>query len=300
MTWQTARGYSWGRAMRMLGERQGTTLLSVLVAGLALAVPACAFMFARAFWPSAGGQPVAEISAFVTAGTAPADVKALSARISSLEGVAAVTLISREQAWNELQRRSKDAQALPEPRLNALPDILVAEFAPGTAPSAVEAALKAAIRLPRVESVQGDLDWYRRLLTLTRAASRAAVPLLTVVGVLIAAIVLGAVRLAAVIEPRELRVLEQIGAEGSFIRRPFVYAGATILGIAAAIALGLTAAARALAAPTVAELAREFGLEVSLGFPPWPLVVAFIAASVLIGAGAAHYFAVRSIARAVQ
>lgn len=300
MTWQTARGFCWARAMRMLGERPGTTLLAVLVAGLALAVPAGAFIFAQALWPAGGAQPVAEMSAFVAVGTPPADVKALSARIGALDGVAAVRQISREQAWSELQRRSKDAQALPEPRLNVLPDILAVEFVPGTSPSAVEAAASATAKLPRVESVQAELGWYRRLTTLTRAATRAAVPLLVVVGALILAVVLGAVRLATGIESRELRVLEQIGADGSFMRRPFVYAGATILGVAAAASLGLVAAARFAAAPTVAELAREFGLELTVGFLPWPLVVAFLAGCVLMGAGAGHYFAGRSIDRAVR
>jgi cell division transport system permease protein len=299
MTWQTARGYCWARALRMLGERPGTTLLAVVFAGLAIALPGCLFMFAQSVWPVVGSQPVAELSAFVEPGATAADVKALTGRLAAMDGVAAVRLITRQQAWNELQRRAKDPQALPEFKANALPDVLVAEFAPGVAPSVVESAMGSAAKLARVESVQGDVVWYRRLASLSRLGRHALVPLGAMVGFLVLAVVLGVVRVAATIEPSELRLLEQIGAEPEFMRRPFVYAGAVTLGIAAAVSLGLVAAVRLVAAPTLAELGREFGLVLVVGYPPWPVIVAFFAGCVLTGAGAAYYFAGRSIARAL-
>jgi cell division protein FtsX len=197
-----------------------------------------------------------------------------------------------------MQRRSKDAQRLPDTRVN-LPDILVVAFAPGTAPSMVEAAVNAASKLPRVESVQADLGWYRRLATLVDAGAHALVPAVVSGGLLLLAILFGAVRFTAVLEPGELRVLDQIGADPDFMRRPAMYAGAVTLGLAAAVSLGLAGVLQLSAGRTVAELGREFGLELSLVFPPWPLVLAFVAACVLVGAVSANYFAGRTMRLAV-
>jgi cell division transport system permease protein len=296
MNWETARGYCWARALRILGERPIVTLLAVVLAGIALAIPACGFMFTQALGPVVPGAPVAEISAFATPGTNVADLKALSARLGGLEGVANARIVSREQAWSDLQRRSKDAPAASEARLNALPDVIVVEFAPSTAPSVAEAAAAAAAKLPRVESVQADLEWYRRLWSLSEAAGRVLWPVVLGGGLLLVAVVLGSIRLATTIDPGELRVLAQIGADRDFVRRPAVYAGATLLGMAAAAGLGVVAATQSLVGPTVRELGRAFGLEMALRFPPWPLVVAFVAASVLTGAATAFYLSGRALA----
>jgi len=72
--------------------------------------------------------------------------------------------------------------------------------------------------------------------------------------------------------------LDQIGAEPDFVRRPFIYAGALLLGVGAAGALGLLALARALANPPLAELGGLFGIQLQLGFLPWPLLLSFVAA----------------------
>lgn len=298
MSWHTSRGYCLARAMRLLAEHPGRTVVAVVVASLALAMPLTTVMVAQALPVGSVLQPVAEINVFAAPGTGASELKALSAKIGALDGVAGVKVLARDQAWADLQRRAPGTQALPEGRLNALPDVVIAEFAPGTAPAVVEASAAAAGKLPRVESVQADLQWYRRVATAARTLSQAATPLAGVLALLVLAIVVGAVRLTAVLERDELRVLQSIGADQDFMRRPSVYAGGAVLGLAAALALGLTAAVRAAAEPTVAELGRAFGLESTLRLPPAPLVLAFAAGAVLIGGVAALYFAGRALGRA--
>jgi cell division transport system permease protein len=296
MSWQTARGYCWSRAMRMLGERPLVTLAAVGVCALALAIPGCALMLAQAFAPALGRLPVAEISAFVAPGTSAAELKALATRIEAIDGVARVRLIPRDQAWAEMQRRSRDGAALAEIKPNPLPDVLVAEFPPHAPAPVVQGAVTAIGKQPRVDSVQGDIDWYRRLLAAFDAATTLFVPFGLVVGLFAILVTIGSVRVTGSIDARELRLLDQIGAEIDFIRRPFVYAGAVLLGLAGALALGLIAAAREVVNPGLAELGRLFGLELVLRYPPWPLVIAFVAACLLLGGGSGWVFAHRQMA----
>lgn len=300
MSWQTARGYCWSRALRLLRERAGTTLLAVLISGMALAVLVVAFVATQAIGALPLNQPVAEVSIFIAPGTGAADAKALATRIGALDGVANARLLSGEQAWSDLQRRAKDAQKLPEPRAGALPDMVIAEFAPRTAPAVIEAAVAASTKLARVESVQAELGWYRRLFALWQTATAIAPAAAIVTAVLLLSVVLGAVRLTTRLDPGELRVLDQIGADQDFIRRPGVYAGAVVLLLAGAVALGLAGLARSSVAPFAAELGRAFGLEFMLAVPPWPLLISFMAACVLTGAVSGYYFAGRSMRQAEQ
>lgn len=283
MSWQTARGYCWARALRMLGERPGATFAGVLLAALALALIGCLFMAIQAVGPLQKRLPAAEVTAFVALGTAASEVKALSSRLEAIDGVARVRLIARDQAWADLQRRS-GSDAFADIRANPLPDVLVVEFAPQAAPSVVEAAATAIRKQPRVESVQAEVEWYRRLAGLLQTTLTLLVPIGAVIAVLVLALLVCLVRVSIDVDPAELRLLEQIGAGTDFVRRPFIYAGTLLLGLAAAGGLGLMAGARVLANPMMAEVGRLFGVELSLAYPPWPLVVAFVAAALLLGA----------------
>jgi len=284
--------------MRMLGERPAITFLGVLVVALALALPGCVFMLTQALRPAVSRLPAAEITAYVAPGTGASEVKALAARLEAIEGVARVKLIPRDQAWAELQRRARDNQALAEVKPNPLPDAIVVEFAPRLASASVDTAVAAVAKQPRVESVQADLEWYRRVLVLIQTTTNLLLPVAAIVALLVLVVVLGLIRSVAVVDAAELRLLDQIGAEVEFMRRPFVYAGATLLGISAAACLGLLALACMLANPALAELGRRFGFELQLGYPPWPLIVSFVAASLLIGASAGSSFGAKQIALA--
>jgi cell division transport system permease protein len=282
----------------MLSERPALTFVGIIVAAVALALPGWAFMLAQTLGPLVSRLPVAEVTAFVSTSAGASEVKALAARLESIDGVARVRVISREQAWAEIQRRARDGQGFADVRPNPLPDAIAVEFQPQLAASTVESAIGTITKQPRVDSVQADIEWYRRLLGILQAAAGAGFALIALFAVLGAVVVLGLVRLLAVVDPSELHLLDQIGAEDGFMRRPFVYAGATLLGLAAAGGLGLVAAGRQFVSGPLGALGKHFGLELALGYPPWPLVLAFVAGCLLIGAAAGNTFARTQIALA--
>ena len=297
MSWQTARGFCWDRAVRMLGERPVALIVSVAIVSLALALLVGGFVVAQTVAPVVARLPAAEATVYVTPGATPEEIKALSGRLEAVEGVARVRLVPREQAWAELQRRARDAQPFAEIKPNPLPDALVVEFVPRLRPALVAAAVTVMGKLPRAESVQGDVEWYRRLMVTVQVVAELLGPVVLITALLAVVVTVGLVRRFAVIDAAELRLLDQIGAEEGFIRRPFAYAGTALLGMAAAGGLGLVAAGRWLANPPLAELTRTFGVDLTLGYPPSPLVLAFVAGSLLFGAAAGYYFGGRQVAR---
>jgi cell division transport system permease protein len=285
MNWSTARGYGWARALRLLGDRPGVAVGAIVCAALALAASLFTLAVAQMLVPHAKRIPPAEATAFVAPGTTAAELKALAARVESTPGVAAVRLITREAALAELQKRT--GPALAELKSNPLPDVLVAEFAVGTAPADVEAAVASIRKQPKVESVVAELDWYRKFAALTRAAASIAVPIGAAMALLVIAIVLAAVRLLAATSEAELRVLELVGADASFVRRPFVYAGAMVLALASALSIGLLALAYWAINPTLAELGRAYGADLALPWPAWPGILAYLAGAILVGGAVA-------------
>jgi cell division transport system permease protein len=297
MSWQTARGFCWDRAVRMLGERLFALMVSVAIVSLALALLVGGFMLTQTVAPVVARLPAAEATVYVAPGAAPEEIKTLSSRLEAIDGVARVRLVPREQAWAELQRRARDAQPFAEIKPNPLPDALVVEFVPRLRPALVAAAVTMMGKLPRAESVQGDIEWYRRLMVLVQALADLLGPVVLITALLAVVVTIGLVRRFAVIDAAELRLLDQIGAEEGFIRRPFVYAGTALLGLAAAGGLGLVAVGRFLANPPLGELARTFGVDLTLGYPPWPLVLAFVAGSLLFGAAVGYYLGGRQVAR---
>jgi cell division transport system permease protein len=298
MSWQTARGFCWERAVRMLGERPFALIMGVAIASLALALPVGGFMLAQTAAPVVGRVPAAEATVYVVPSAGPDEVKTLSARLEAVDGVARVRLIPRDQAWADLQRRARDGQPFTEIRPNPLPDALVVEFIPRLRPAIVVSTVAAMGKLPRVESVQADIEWYRRLIAVVQGATQLLAPVVVIGFLLVLVVTVGLVRRFAVVDAAELRLLDQIGAEEDFIRRPFVYAGAAILGLAAAGGLGLVAIARMFAVQPLADLAQAFGVDLAVAYPPWPLVLSFVAGCLLVGAAAGNYFGGRQVARA--
>jgi cell division transport system permease protein len=218
--------------------------------------------------------------------TPASELKALAGRFEAFEGVARVRVVTREQAWAELQRRAGEGQTFGEIKPNPLPDTVVVEFAPRAPTLVIETAAASMRKQPRVDSVQVELDWYRRMMALWQATLGLLAPLAATTALLVVLVVVGVVRALVTVDRGELRVLAHIGADADFVRRPFVYAGALTLGLASACCLGLVALARLFANPLLAEVGRAFGVEVGLAYPPWPLVLAFVAGCLLLGAAA--------------
>jgi cell division transport system permease protein len=278
-----ARWLGLRQALRLLALRPWAAMTTVVLCAVALSLPLLAVRAADAVAPLASGARLApEISVFIAAGTNGADIKAMQARVQAVAGVREVRLIGRDAALAELRNRASGA--LPDLSPNPLPDVLTVALSPSASASQLEAAAAAIRKLPRVESVHFDAQWYRQLAALVRAGMAVAGLLSVWAAVLVFAILVGAVRVQAEAASTELRVLQLVGAESGFIRRPYVYAGALLLGLGGAGAVGLNLAAAAALDPFVAELADAYGATFVFPRPTPMLAAALIAASLGWGA----------------
>ncbi|HTN49390.1 MAG TPA: permease-like cell division protein FtsX [Burkholderiaceae bacterium] len=278
------RAYALRRAVALLGEHPGRFLMGLLLATVALALPLLILAMAYTAAPWVAHVPSGpEVSVFIAPGTAPGEVEAMRGRLSVSAGVVGVRLVPRDQAFGELVRRSGIPATAPE-RANPLPDVLIVRFGWSQNPDAIEHVAEEARQWAGVDAVQADLQWYRRLVAWSQAARLPVIALVALAGLLVLLSLTAAAAAQIEVRLNEMELLTQIGARPGFIVRPYAYAGAVTLGLAAVLALALAAIALAMTEPPLARLAAASGESFAWREPQiWVLGLVVLVAAALGG-----------------
>jgi cell division transport system permease protein len=210
-----------------LWQQPFSTLLTVLVIGIALALPACLHVLVQNVRAASGGwSNVLDISVYLDPSASLDDAKQTAERIRKRRDVAGVMLITAEQALEEFRDGSGFGDALSALEDNPLPHALVVtpseEFRD---PGQVEALTAELGGLDKVDLVQLDTEWVTRfnaILDIIRrvvllAAGLFAVGILVIVG--------NTIRLDIENRRDEIEVTKLVGGSDAFVRRPFLYSG---------------------------------------------------------------------------
>jgi cell division transport system permease protein len=196
-----------------------------------------------------------QVRAFIKDDATSADIGALQARVSGLPQVAGVTFTTKDQALAEFKAREAQAghedlvKYLDTNPLHASLDIRLKD--PKLHGNVVEVLTAA----PIVDHVLPVEDVVDRLLALTTVIRTIGLILLGAVGITVLFIVVNTIRLAVVARGTEIEIMRLVGASDAFVRWPFVFEGALVGIIGAAVTLVLFAVA---AEPLSGVLMRYF------------------------------------------
>ena len=272
-----------------LARQPFATLLTVLVIGIALALPAALYLaVANMRVVTAGLDDTVQLSAYLAMATTPAEARKRAQSIAELPGVAATETVSPDEGLAEFRKRSGIGDALEALPENPLPWLVKVRPAAShdTAP-AVELLAAEIRKIGGVDLVEADTAWVRRL----HAIEDTLQQLVLVVAALLAAGVLGIVgntiRLEIDGRRAEIEVTKLVGGSNAFVRRPFLYSGLWQGFLGGLLAAALVAAGLVALEPFVARLAAAYGSNFilkSLSIREWPLVVAGGAALGFLGA----------------
>lgn len=282
-TWIDHHLYSIVAGIGRLLRRPGSTLLTVGVIALALALPLGLWATLKNVERLAGeARRSREISVFLDPRLAPAQAHALAERLRRRADVAAVRVRTPDQGLAELRARGL-ADALDALQTNPLPSVLI--VTPGGDDLRLAQSLGT---LAEVDVVQHDADWRARLDGWLYFGERLVWVLAALFGLGALLVVGNTVRLDIQTRREEIAVLQLLGATDGFVRRPFLYLGLCYGAAAGALALALlTAAEWALRAP-LAQLAQSYGGRFALqGFAPVEVGAIVLGAGLLgwLGAG---------------
>jgi cell division transport system permease protein len=237
------------------------TLMTMGVIAVALALPLLLNLLlqnvrdATVSWNNAY-----DLSVYMDKRASAARVQSLSKQLQKRDDVAAVRIVTAEQALAEFRNDSGFGKALDVLVENPLPDALV--VTPTLAASTPEGTerLKAALAsLADVQTVQLDTEWVKRLHAMLEIVRTVVLLTASLLGLGIVLIVSNTIRLDILNRRAEIEVMKLVGASDGFARRPFLYSGIWYGLGGGLIALILVGIAAGLLAQPVERLALLYG-----------------------------------------
>jgi len=252
--WREQHLYSLFSSLGRLAARPWATALTLAVLGFALALPLLFWLLVDNARGLAGNVGEAgAISAFLKPDTKADAVQALAGRLRARTDVASVAVKSPEQGLDEFRERSGFSDALKVLHYNPLPAVLVVD--PRGDPAALAAALRGD---PAVDQVQYDAQWRQRLNAILGLALRGAQVLAGLLALAALLVIGNTVRLDIAGRSEEIAVMQLLGADAGFVRRPFLYSGLWYGTFAGVLSLMLIGIVQAILAAPLARLATAY------------------------------------------
>lgn len=256
--WFSQHRAALGLAFRRLLASPLNTLLSLLVIGIALTLPAFGYVALdnlRDLGRNATG--VQQISLFLNLEAGKKDVAEIENRLRAASA-GTWRFVPKEEALKRMQASEGMAEIVASLPRNPLPDAFVIE-PKNTEPEALEIMRKEIAGWPRVAHVQLDSAWVKRFDAFLRLGKLALWMLAGLFAAGLVAVTFNTIRLQVMAQSAEIEVARMIGATDGFIRRPFYYFGALQGALGGLLAAALVIGGLYLLAAPVGELAALYG-----------------------------------------
>ena len=184
-----------------------------------------------------------QVVAYIESTAHEDDVDALRASIEEMPVVESVAFVGRDEALERFRERMA-AQGRDDltPFLDSNPLYASLEVRL-TDPSRIRDVGDALREATIVRNVINIDDLVERVLTVTSILRTAGTVVLLVVALIVLFIIVNTIRLAVVARAEEIEIMRLVGASDAFIRWPFVFEGAFVGLLGAALALGVLGAA---------------------------------------------------------
>lgn len=245
----------------LLSHRLGT-LMTVLVLGVAMALPLGLFvvvknLHALDFQQDRWGT----VTVFLKPGVEAASVEELAERARSTHG-AFVETISPAEGMESFRAASGFGDALDLFEQNPLPWVLLVtptqENGAGLEPAVASIAAWLE-QQETVDFVQVDYKWLKRLSGWLALGDALVSVLALVLSLAVVVVVANTIRLDVSNRAGEIQVLNMVGAPDGFIRQPFLYSGFWYGLLGAVMALGLLQLALAYLSSPLESLLGAYG-----------------------------------------
>jgi cell division transport system permease protein len=283
-----------------MAQHPFATLLTMGVVAVALALPLFLNLFlANVRTATESWNDAFDLSVYMDKTASAARVQSLAKQLHQRGDVAAVRVVTAEQAMAEFRADSGFGKALDALTDNPLPDtLIVTPTLTASTPLGTDALKEAIAAMPDVHMVQLDTEWVKRLHALLGVLRTVVALTAVLLGAGVVLVVGNTVRLDILNRRSEIEVMKLVGASDGFARRPFLYSGIWYGLGGGLIALLWVALAAAVLARPVANLAQAYGSEFQLrglGFATATLVLGVAVALAWLGSWLAATRHIRAI-----
>jgi cell division transport system permease protein len=185
-------------------------------------------------------QDAAEFSIYLTDNATPAHRAAIEKTVRDSGLVAAVEVVSKEEALRRFKQNfAAFAAATGDLPSNPLPASLEVRLRQDADPAAVETLAAKAAGLPGVADVRFERRWIQRLMQAVDVVRAGGFALAAILVLAAALTVASVVRLALFTRREEIHIMQLVGAPIAYIKGPFVVEGFIQGGVGAAVALAV-------------------------------------------------------------
>ncbi len=226
-TWLTRHLQTLIGSLGRLAQHKLATILTVLVIGIALALPASLQLLVGNAREAIGDfNRAVDLTVYLKRPTTDEEAVATAERIRQRRDIAEVELISADEALREFRRDSGFGSAIDALNDNPLPHTLVVrpatEYAEADSLETLAEDLRA---LASVDLVQLDTAWVNRLNAILEAVRRALMLAAGLLAIGVLVIVGNTIRLDIQNRRAEIEITKLVGGSDAFVRRPFLYNG---------------------------------------------------------------------------
>ena len=281
----TRRGYALAQSFAQLRSRIVSSMATLLVFGVTLALPTLILFTANSL-AALGNKSVGEesITAYLTMQTPDLDGAELANELQSRPGIKQARYISRTEALAIFNEQSDIGDAVDVLGQNPLPGaIIVYPDTDALSESAIKQLADTLQTMDAVDSVQVDLLWVQRLQALLNL-SRSIGWLLAGCLTLSALLVIGnTIRLELLRRQSELDVSRLLGASRAFLYRPLLYTGALYGFLGGIIACTMALLAMFWLRAPASELSNLYSSDFELMLPSISDVLTVVATATMLG-----------------
>ncbi|MCC6916857.1 permease-like cell division protein FtsX [Nitrosomonas sp.] len=283
MSWFSQHGHALMRAFRQLAGTPVTSLLSIIVFGIVLSLPAGIFVLLENLSEVSGRATDSQQMTLMLDTTArQADVELINTRLEALTTIEGFRFVSKEVALDELKQENGMAEVMHNLGQNPLPDAFVIN--PGRLPANEIEKMQAMMQSwPKVAHVLVDTDWARKLDAILDVGRLVVMMLAAVFGTALIIVMFNTIRLQLLTRRDEIELSKWIGATDGYIRRPFLYFGALQGLLGAALAWLLLYFMIIRLNEVLAELARLYDTTITLHHLSWRDSLALLLLSGALG-----------------
>jgi cell division transport system permease protein len=272
------------RSLKDLLRNPTATLMTLLVIGITLALPASLLSLLQLGNSVAGSQPnIPSLSMFLKSGISDEKALTLTATLEQRPGIERIELLTSGDAMQEFREYSGFGDALDALEENPLPHVLLLQLDSGMTQVSLEKLIEDLDALPETASIDYDQGWIERLqaisLTLRRIIEAVGLGLALAVMLIIG----NTIRLEILNRKEEIEVSRLVGGSNAFIRRPFLYTGLAYGFFGALLAWMLVSLLLIIVNGPLGRLAELYGASVSIAFFGAQALVILMPVGILLG-----------------
>ena len=295
--WREQHLYSFFSSLGRLAARPWATMLTLAVLSFALALPLLFWLLLDNARDLSGRiEDARAISVFLKPDIDAAAANRLAERLRGNEQVGAVLVKSAEQGLEEFRSRAGFADALKVLHYNPLPALLIVSPRTAASGDATTALVEQLRGDSAVDLVQYDAQWRQRLSAILHLAERGATVLAGLLALAALLVIGNTVRLDIQGRAEEIAVMQLLGADDGFVRRPFLYTGLWYGMLAGVMSLMLILIVEIVLAAPLAALTASYYHRFDVHALPPAAMLAALGASILLGWLGAFIAASRHIA----